>query len=184
MTAGCPDCAARPFEPDDRLVGARLQQMHQPNRKYQLPMEGSRGLRRMACSERDCLLDRPGEILHWPRWPNAPTQLRSDASAISYSGMASAYRPCARSSCPLAKCAIGLRGDAAKLADQLLRARDIGGGGVGHVVHPGPRARLANALCASTERGSSANARSNRPIASAYLLRDTGFIPAARPRRM
>ena len=39
----------------------------------------------------------------------------------------------------------------------------------------------ANSLCASTERGSSANARSYRLIDSAYLSRDGGLLNAARP---
>jgi hypothetical protein len=43
---------------------------------------------------------------------------------------------------------------------------------------------VAKKLCASTDRGSSANARSNMLIASVRLSRDGGFKFAARPRRM
>ena len=47
----CRISAARLFEPEDRLVDARLQQMHGPNPDdTNCRSSGSRGLRRMACS--------------------------------------------------------------------------------------------------------------------------------------
>ena len=41
---------SRSFEPWDRIVDPRLQEMPSPIRKYQFQMLGSRGLSRMACS--------------------------------------------------------------------------------------------------------------------------------------
>ena len=93
--------------------------------KYQMPIAGSRGLRRMACSASgiDSSID-PVKNLHQPSCPIALTELRLDASAVSYSGMASANRRCARNTWPLAICASGLRGDTAKPARRaLLRGR-------------------------------------------------------------
>ena len=75
--------------------------------------------------QRDYLLYRPSEELARPRAANAPTQLRLNASAVSYSGMASSHRRCARSTWPFAKCASGLRGDAAKACRPTFRPRDV-----------------------------------------------------------
>lgn len=104
---------ARLFKPTERLVRARLQQMHRPN----LPIPFTNvGIVRTEANglflKRDHLVYGPTISLQWPSMNIAPTSLRLNASALSYSGMASAHRCCARSTWPLAKCASGLRGDA------------------------------------------------------------------------
>ena len=59
-----------------------------------LPMPGSRGLRRMACStSRIASSGDPVKILQWASWLIAFTRLRSTAITVSYSGMASSHRP-------------------------------------------------------------------------------------------
>ena len=90
------------------------------------PIWGSRGLSRMACSWAgiSSSID-PVMNLHQPRWEYAWAQLRLSAITVSYSGMASAYRCCARSTWALAKCAIVLRGSAAKARSANSSARAI-----------------------------------------------------------
>ena len=145
--------AARLFEPDDRLVGARLQQMHDPDLRIPIAERGSRGLRRMACSWSGIIssID-PVKSLHWPRANSAPTQLRLNASTVSYSGMASSYRRCARSTWPLAKCASGLRGDAAKACPTSSSARAMSAAAESVIpLKHAAMSALANQPCASTE---------------------------------
>ena len=69
-----------------------------PMASYHVSIRGSRGLRRKACSVSVIAssID-PAKSLHQARPLNAPTRLGSDASAISYSGIASSHRFCARS---------------------------------------------------------------------------------------
>ena len=75
------DGAARFFEPDDRLVGARLQQMRARSGSTNSRCWASRGLRRMACSaSRITSSIAPVKNLHQPRRYNARTKLRSNAS--------------------------------------------------------------------------------------------------------
>ena len=160
---------ARFFEPGNRLVDARLQQMRLPDPANTImPIRGSRGLRRMACSwsgiassidpVRTCTgraglceqpvaieRERPSRIREWP--PRIGS-VRA-AAGLWRNALAGARR-----------CRQGLPG-------QLLRAFDIGG--AESVIHSStrPASTGANQLCASMDCGSSANACSNKLIASA-----------------
>src|SRR5204862_458007 len=98
---------------------------------------------------------------------------------VSYSGMASVHRRCARSTWPLAKCAYGLLGDAAKACSlsPFARSRSAAAEAV-KPLSTRPASALAIMLCASTERGSSANASSNRLMPSEFRRCDTGFVYA------
>ena len=122
--------------------------------------------------------------LHWPRWEYAFAQLRLSAMAISYSTIASSYRCCARNTWPLAKCAIGLRGDAATLAQLSSSARTISAATVS-VILSRTRAvsSITSQLCAATDCD-----RAPTPVRTADRLcmfsRDGGFDLAARPRKM
>jgi len=99
--------------------------------------------------------------------------------------MASSHRFCTRSTLPLTECANALRGDAAKArsTSPSARARSVEAELL-HSLATRCTSTPANRLCASTDRGSSANARSNRLMASAVFLRAAPFARAARPRRM
>src|SRR6516162_2432185 len=131
-------------------------------------MLGSLGLSRMAC----CWAAIPSsigpmKILHLPIAANASTQFRLTASAASYSGMASAHRRRARSTCALAKCASALLGDAATAFAAKSSARwMLASSELLSKSSARPASVIANRLCASTNCGSSANARSKKSIAS------------------
>jgi hypothetical protein len=114
----------------------------------------------MACSTSGIVssID-PAKSLHWPRECNAPTELRLNASTASYSGMASRNRFCARSTWPLALCASGLRGEAAKACPASPSARMMSAAAES-LMKSATRAMsaLASKLCALTDRGSRASA--------------------------
>src|SRR6516162_7238895 len=95
--------AACVFEPENRLSRCDCIRCTTPIRQYQFAIWPSRGLTRMAFSTRGIVssID-PVNNLHRPRLAIAPTQLRLIAIAVSYSGIASSYRPCARSTWALA----------------------------------------------------------------------------------
>lgn len=82
--------AARFFEPEDRFVGTRLQQIDAPDLGTKKVNGGIAWLRRMACcksgsaSSIDPVLNLPCAMAS-----NAKTALGLDARTISYSGMAS-----------------------------------------------------------------------------------------------
>jgi len=95
--------AARPFEPPDRLVGVRLQQMHEPNLLIKITAMGFAGAKpHRSFGERNRLLDRAGVDLAMGETEECHNPVGIERKQVSYSGMASAYRRCARSTWPLA----------------------------------------------------------------------------------
>jgi len=87
-------------------------------------MRGSRGLRRIACcASATASSSDPVSNLQSARLSNALALLGLIASAVSHSGMASSHRSSARRTMPLARCAVGLRGDAAKARSANVTAR-------------------------------------------------------------
>ena len=93
---------ARSFEPEDRVVGARLQQMRSAN--LAVPPADARiaGAKADACSASGIASSgEPASILHQPSPIIAYTWLRFNASAVSYSGTASSHRLCARNTVAL-----------------------------------------------------------------------------------
>ena len=88
------------FEPNDRLVCARFQQMHSPYPVITIVDSG------IAGAESDGLLEEWDHLLYRPGVKLAPaelaTELRLNASIVPYSVIASSARPCARKTWPLA----------------------------------------------------------------------------------
>ena len=124
--------------------------------------------------ERDRLSIDPVKNLHRPRWAYAITKLRLNAIAALVFGnglFVSALRAQHLAFGEMRKRVDA--GDAAKARpDQPFRAFDIGSSDVAVISSSTrPASDAAKRLCASTDRGSSANARSNRLIASARVSR-------------
>ena len=136
--------------------------------------------------ERDRLVDRPGKQLAPAKVVYAPTQLRLNASTVSYSGMASSHRLCARSTWPLAKCASGLRGDAAKACPTSPSARSMSAAAESVIpVEHAARERV----CQPALRLDGLRIERQRVLEQADRLRIVvarfgGLSLAARPRRM
>ena len=115
---------------------------------------GSRGLRRMACSTSGITssID-PVRTCTRRDARNALTKLRSNASAVSYSGMASSYRPLRAQHLAfdvMRKRAAGRCRQS--LLDQPFRTCDVGRGRVAHIIKHAGASTFANQLCASTDR--------------------------------
>ena len=147
--------AARFFEPDDRLVGARLQQMREPDPVIPIADAG------IAGAEADGLLQRAGSSPLSTRRRactcrergNAPTQLRLNASAVSYSGMASSHRLLSAQHLAfgeMRKRIAGRRRQGLR-RPALPHARDRPRPSRSCHRARGLRARVANRLCASTD---------------------------------
>ena len=144
---------ARLFVPDDCLVDARLQQMPGPDpaiEKADLGIAGTEpdGL----LLGRDQLLDRPGHELAPAEMGVCvgPVAVERDHRLVFGNGLA--YRCCARSTWPLAKCAIVLRGSAAKACSANCSARAISAAAVS-AIKSRTRAvsAIANQLCAAAD---------------------------------
>src|SRR5262249_26464438 len=96
-------CVMRFLEPGQSLLDAHWSRWTSPVHWQISQMLKSRGMLRMArrCARIACSID-PVISLQKPRTAVANTQLRSSASTVSYSGIASANRLRACSTCALA----------------------------------------------------------------------------------